>query len=53
MGAFLEIDRRRQETERLQAARTEARERRTLRVAGLVFALIATLAVGFVLSHVF
>ena len=49
-GSLLETDRRRLEAERALAVKTEARERRTMLLAGLLFALIAALAVGVVLA---
>ncbi len=49
-GSLLETDRRRLEAERALAVKTEARERRAMLLAGLVFALIAALAVGVVLA---
>lgn len=53
MGAFVETDRRRLEAERLQAAETAVRERRTVLLAAAVFALIAALSAGVVLALVF
>ena len=52
-GSLLETDRRRLEAERGLAMKTEARERRTMLFAGLVFALMAALAAGVVLALVF
>lgn len=53
MGSLVETDRRRLEAERVLAVRTQARERRALLLAGLVFALIAALAAGVVLALLF
>jgi hypothetical protein len=50
LGSLLETDRRRLEAERAVAVRTEARERRTMLLAGLMFALIAALALGAVIA---
>jgi tetrahydromethanopterin S-methyltransferase subunit F len=53
MGTLVETDRRRLEADRVLAVRTQARERRALLFAGLLFALIAALAVGVVLALIF
>ena len=53
MESFVEIDRRRQAAEQTVSIQTEARERRALLFAGLVFALIAALAAGVVLALAF
>lgn len=53
MDSFLETDRRRLESERLQAAETAARERRAIWLAAALFALIAALSAGAVLALVF
>jgi uncharacterized Zn finger protein (UPF0148 family) len=53
MDEFRETDRRRLESGRAAAARTAARERRTVLLAGLLFALIAALAAGAVAALVF
>jgi hypothetical protein len=53
MGTLVETDRRRLEADRVLAERTQARERRALLFAGLLFALIAALAVGVVLALLF
>lgn len=50
MAAFLEIDRRRLEQERAVAARTAARERRAILLAGIVIALIAALGAFIVIA---
>lgn len=49
-GSLLETDRRRLEAERALAVRTQARERRTMLLAGLLFALIAALMLGAALA---
>jgi type IV secretory pathway component VirB8 len=53
MDSFLETDRRRLESERLQAAETAARERRAIWLAAALFALIAALSAGAVLALIF
>ncbi|HMK09331.1 MAG TPA: zinc ribbon domain-containing protein [Anaerolineales bacterium] len=52
LGALLEVDRRRLEAERAEAARTRVRERRVVILAAVLFALIAALALGVVLAIV-
>jgi hypothetical protein len=52
METFVETDRRRQAAEQAVAVETEARERRAMLLAGLVFALVAALAAGVVLALV-
>ena len=53
MQALVESDRRRLEAEHALAARTQTRERRAMLLVGLVFALIAALALGVVLALIF
>jgi hypothetical protein len=52
MESFLEIDRRRLEDERATALQTQARERRTMLIAAVVFVLIAAMAAGVALALV-
>jgi predicted amidophosphoribosyltransferase len=50
MESFLEVDRRRQATERATALQTRARERRAVLLAAVVFILVAALAAGALLA---
>ena len=52
MESFLEIDRRRLDAERATALRTQARERRAVLLAAVLFVLIAALAGGVTLALV-
>lgn len=52
-NSLVEADRRRLEAEQVVAAQTEARERRTMLLAGLLFAVVAALALGAVLALAF
>jgi hypothetical protein len=53
MGAFVETDRRRLESERVLAEQTAARERRAALMAAGVFGIIAALAAGVALALIF
>jgi len=50
METFLETDRRRLEAERAAAQQTQARERRAIFLAAVVFILVAALAAGALLA---
>ena len=50
MESFLETDRRRLDAERATARQTQARERRAVLLAAVVFLLVAALAAGVILA---